>query len=68
MSPKVKAVLYYHLLLIAMMGVLSFGFYVLPLHTSEAIARAVFGASVVIISIMAIIALHKAIGVKGDEK
>lgn len=66
MSPKVKAILSYHLLLIVLMGVLSFGFYVLPFEDSEAIARSVFGASVIVIVIMALIALHKAISVKGD--
>lgn len=67
MSPKVKAVLSYHLLLIVMMGVLSFGFYVLPLHASEAIARAVFGSSIIIISIMTIYAVYNAVKVKGDH-
>jgi len=66
MSPKVKAILSYHFLLIVLMGVLSFGFYVFPFGSSEAIARSVFGASVIVIVFMALIAMHKAISVKGE--
>lgn len=67
MSPTVKAVLSYHLLLIVLMGVLSSGVYILPFDECEKIARAVFGLSVVTIVVMTMVALHKAISVKGDQ-
>lgn len=67
MSQTVKAVLYYHLLLIVLMGVLSSGVYILPFDECEKIARGVFGLSIVVIVIMSMVDLHKAISVKGDR-
>ena len=67
MSKEVKAVLSYHALLIVLMGVLSSGFYLLPFNEGAIISRIVFGFSVVVISVMTIIAIHDAVSTKGDQ-